>query len=156
MHITPRVNGRVDCSRTIKAAACFAIACDVFAALSIVVFDFQSGGHGEMGSFYHSILGWVLLFAGWGIVTGVGLIQAWRWARISTLVFSGLLTGSGLLGLASLLHLPSGDISGGTLMIVRAVSTLLVLVPVAAGIWWLVFFSRKHVREYFQADRKTA
>jgi len=32
---------------------------------------------------------------------------------------------------------------------------LLVLIPLATGILWLVFFSRKDLKDYFQADQKT-
>jgi hypothetical protein len=136
----------VDCSEKIKLTGHLAVACNAFAAFGILVFDFQSGGHGEMGSFYHSIIGWVLLFAGWGVATGIGLLRAWRWARISTLIFSGLLAAAfSILGVMIFLHSLRDGLSAGDLTI------LLFLIPIAIGVWWLVFFTRKDVKAYFQA-----
>lgn len=141
-----------DCSPRVKLAGRFAIAGNGVAALSILLFDYQSGGHGEMGSFYHSILLWIFLFAGWGVATGIGLLQAWRWARISALIFSALLALGGILGVVAFLGMPAGGLSGGAVLIFRVVSSLLGLIPVAIGLWWLVFFNRKDVKEYFQAN----
>lgn len=107
-----------------------------------------------MGSFYHAIGGWILLFAGWGLATGIGLLRAWRWARFSTLVFSGLLAAFGILAVVAFLRnflMHGNGVSGWELMI----WTLLFLVPVALGVRWLIFFTRKDVRAYFQAGRQT-
>ncbi len=63
---------------------------------------------GEIGRFYHDTMGWTFLFCGWGLATGIGLLRAWRWARVSTLIFSGLLIPSGILGIVVFLLMPAG------------------------------------------------
>ncbi len=118
------------------------------------MFDYQSGGHGEMGTFYRGILPETLLFAGllfagWGLATGIGLRRGWRWARISTLIFSGLLAACGILGIAAYLGMPAGDVSAREVIVLRIVSTLLFLIPVGVGAKWLIFFNRKDVKAYF-------
>jgi hypothetical protein len=73
-----------------------------------------------------------------------------RWARVSTLIFSGLLAVLGILGIVVFLLMPGGDVSGWTLILLRSASTLLFLIPIAVGLRWLFFFSRKEVKAYFQ------
>jgi hypothetical protein len=91
--------------------------------------------------------------AGWGIATGIGLLRAWRWSRISTLIFSGLLAAFGVLEAVASLRMPGDvDTTRGELMIFKTALTLLDLIPIAAGIAWLVFFTRKDVKAYFQAS----
>jgi hypothetical protein len=142
----------VDFSGKVKATGLLSVAGNAFAVFGILMVDFQSGGHGEMGSFYYHNTLWILLFGGWGLATGIGLLRAWRWARISTLIFSGLLAAFGILGVGAFLRMPGGSISNGD-MILRIVLTLLFLIPIALGLWWLVFFTRKDVKAYFQAVR---
>jgi len=100
-----------------------------------------------MGRFYHDNMVWTLSFSGWGLATGIGLLRALRWACISTLIFSGLLA---VLGIVVFLLMPGGDVSGWTLILLRTASTLLFLIPIAVGLRWLFFFSRKEVKAYFQ------
>jgi hypothetical protein len=83
------------CSGRVRSVGWLAVIGNSFAALGLLMFDYQSGGHGEMGSFYHSNMIWFLGFEAWGFGTGIGLLRAWRWARISTLIFSGLLAAFG-------------------------------------------------------------
>ncbi len=142
----------VDFSGKVKATGRLAAACNAIAVLGILIIDLQSGGHGEMGSFYYHNTPWFLLFAGWGLGTGIGLLRAWRWARISTLIFSGLLAAFGILGIVAFFRMPGGSISAGDVFW-RAVFVLLSLIPIAVGLWWLVFSTRKDVKRYFQAGR---
>lgn len=136
----------VDFSGKVKATGRLAVACSAFAVFGILIIDLQSGGHGEMGSFYYDNTPWILLFAGWGLGTGIGLLRAWRWARISTLIFSGLLAAFGILGMLPFFRMPGH-------VIWRTVFVLLHLIPTASGLWWLVFFTREDVKAYFQAGR---
>ena len=85
----------VDCSGRVRSIGWLAVVGNAFAALGLLMFEYQSGGHGEMGSFYHSYMIGFLGLAAWGVGTGTGLLRAWRWARISTLIFSGLLAAFG-------------------------------------------------------------
>ncbi len=148
------VKGKVDCSETIRGIGCVTAWTNALAAFGILLIDYQSGGHGEMGSFYQGVTIWILLFTGWGVATGIGLLRAWRWARISTLIFSGLLAAFGVLAAVSSLRMPGGvDDTHSELMILRTVFTLLSLIPTAVGLAWLIFFTRKDVKAYFQAPR---
>jgi len=140
----------VDYFGKVRRTGYLAIICNAFAVFAIVSFESQSGGHGEMGRFYHDNMVWTPLFSGWGLATGIGLLRAWRWARVSTLIFSGLLAVLGILGIVVFLLMPGGDVSGWTLILLRTASTLLFLIPIAVGLRWLFFFSRKEVKAYFQ------
>lgn len=153
MRRNPPMKGTVD--GKVKVTGLLAVAGNAFAVFGIFVMEYQLGGQGEMGSFYHNNMVWTLLLAGWGLATGIGLLRAWRWARISTLIFSGLLAAFGVLGVVAFLSMPGGSISGVKLMIFRTASTLLFFIPIAAGLRWLVFFTRKDVKAYFQAGRQT-
>jgi hypothetical protein len=84
------------------------------------------------------------------LATGIGLLRAWRWARVSTLIFSGLLAVLGILGIVVFLLMPGGDVSGWTLILLRTASTLLFLIPIAVGLRWIFFFRRKEVKAHFQ------
>jgi hypothetical protein len=144
---------RTECSDKIRVIGRLAVGINAFMMFGVLLFDFQSGGHGEMGSFYHANLPWILLFSGWGVATGLGLLRAWRWARISALTFWGLLAAAGLLGFAALLRVPGGGAFDWEALISRVVLGLVTLIPIASGVWWLVFFNRKDVKTYFHTDR---
>ncbi len=147
------ITSAVACSSKVKTIGQLTILCNGFALFGILMFDYQSGGHGEMGSFYRGILPETLLFAGWGLATGIGLRRGWSWARISTLIFSGLLAACGILAILAYLGMPAGDVSARELIVLRIVSTLQFLIPVGVGAKWLIFFNRKEVKAYFHASR---
>jgi hypothetical protein len=151
MRFNPATKATVDHFGKIKRTGYLAIIFNAFAVFGIFSFAAQSGGHGEMGRFYHDNMAWTLLLAGWGLATGIGLLRAWRWARISALIFSGLLSLFGVLGIVAFLLMPGGDVSRWTLMILRTTSTLLFLIPITIGLRWLFFFRRNEVKAYFQA-----
>jgi len=153
MRLNPAITTTVDCSAKVKLMGRLAVGCNAFVAFAVLLFDYQSGGHGEMGSFYRANMISILLFSGWGMTTGIGLLRAWRWARISTLIFSALLAALGILAVAALLRMPAGDVSGWTLVMLRTISALMALIPTALGTWWLLFFNRKEVKAYFQAGQ---
>ena len=153
MPLNPPVATTGACSAKVKLAGRLAVGCNAFTMFGILLFDYQSGGHGEMGSFYLANTVWILLFSGWGLATGIGLLRVWRWARISTLIFSGLLAALGVLAVVALLRMPAGDVSGWTLVMLRTISALTALIPTALGTWWLLFFNRKEVKAYFQAGQ---
>jgi len=133
----------------VKSVGWLAVVGNSFTALGLLMFDYQSGGHGEMGSFYHSNMIWFLSFAAWGCATGIGLLRAWRWARISTLIFSGLLAAFGIVGMVALLRMPAGNISGDMVLVSMVLPALLFLIPIVIGYRWLVLFSRTEVKAYF-------
>src|SRR5215472_12131619 len=125
------------CLGRVRSVGWLAVVGNSFAALGLLMFDYQSGGHGEMGSFYHSNMIWFLGFAAWGCGTGIGLLRAWRWARVSALIFSGLLVAFGILGMVAFRR-----ISSGMEFVAKILPILLFVIPIVVGYRWLVFFSR--------------
>ena len=106
-----------------------------------------------MANFFANTMIWTFPFAGWGILTGIGLLRVWRWARISTLIFSGLLAVFGIAETAASLLVPR---DAGTpqwdFILFKTFLIVVDIIPIAAGIAWLVFFTRKDVKAYFQAE----
>jgi hypothetical protein len=151
MGLSPPIDTTLDCSTKVKLMGRLAVACNAFTVFGILLVDYQSGGHGEMGSFYRANMVWILLFSSWGLATGIGLLRAWRWARISALIFSGLLVALGVLAVVALLRMPAGDVSGWQLLMLRAFAVLFFLSPAAVGTWWLLFFNRQDVKAYFSS-----
>jgi hypothetical protein len=110
---------------------------------------------GEMGDFAHDIFApLILCMAAWGFATGIGVLRAGRWARISMLVFSGLLAVSGALAFVFYLFVLTRGMSGGPSVLLRIDFLLLNLIPVAIGVWWFIYFMRSDVRAFFQMSRK--
>jgi hypothetical protein len=97
-----------------------------------------------------------ILPAVWGICTGVGLLQLKNWARISIIVFAGLLIVFGLLGGLSALALimtPSArspQLNRDVFTLVRAVTAVFAVGQVGLGIWWMGFFNLARTKVQFQ------
>jgi hypothetical protein len=95
---------------------------------------------------------WVALSA-WGISTAIAIFLRRRWARISILVFAGLLTFLSAGGMLTILFIqlpeaPQSD--GGAFMpIIRWAIAAFYGVLTAIGVWWLVLFNRARTKEYF-------
>jgi hypothetical protein len=90
----------------------------------------------------------------WGIVTSIGLFRLKEWARISTIVFSVLLILMSSFGLvtAAVIPLPADPnhrlppyFATG----MRIFMGMFALTLLSVGIWWMVFFSRRKVKEQF-------
>lgn len=97
----------------------------------------------------------MILFCGvaiFGIFTGAGLLRLKNWARISMLVWGGVMTffcGMALVFL-EFVPLPEGpENSPFTPNVLRIVVALAYGVPVAIGIWWLMLFNQRSVKEQF-------
>ena len=86
-----------DYSARVGSVGWLAVIGNPVAVLGLLMVDYQSGGHGEMGSFYRGNMIWFVAFGLWGFGTGLGLLRAWRWARVSALIFCGLLAAGGIL-----------------------------------------------------------
>lgn len=97
-----------------------------------------------------------LLPAIWGICTAIGLLRLKNWARISIIVFGGLLAAFGLLGALSALaftmvRLPdSPAVDPAAMGFVRAFMALFALGELGTGLWWLVFFNLAKTKAQFQ------
>jgi hypothetical protein len=102
-----------------------------------------------------------LALAAWVVATAVGLFRMRRWARVSTLVLGGLLVFFGLPGLLMMIVLAAASplpvgvapSQAQTLQMVSriifAVIALLYACVSAVGIWWLIYFNRRVVRDAF-------
>jgi hypothetical protein len=144
-----------DCSKKLKDIGVFVIVVSVFITLSICISVPNLGTVGEIGRFAHDISPLVLCMGVWGLATGIGLLRAWRWARISMLVFSSLLAVSGALGVVGFLFMPNGNMSGWSLFLLKVGTVLFTLIPVAIGVRWFIYFTRNNVRAHFQNPLKT-
>ncbi len=105
----------------------------------------------------------MLGLAGWGIATGINLLQLREWARISMIVFSGLLLVMAVPGLLMMLVMPlpippASAVPPGEAMpplahLMTAVrigmATFYGLLALLGG-WWLYFFNSRPVREVFR------
>ena len=110
----------------------------------------------------YAMAGFSVALAAWGIATMVGLFQMRRWARYSILVIGGGMAVIGLfsmLGMLVMLFVPmplpqTGDPSqeAAARMAVHmafGVITLLYGMVFGLGVFWLVYFNLKKVREAF-------
>lgn len=94
--------------------------------------------------------------AGLGIATGVGLLRMRGWARMSAMVFGGLLTFFCGLGLLAVALIPFDQLAARPSVmrpgIMRTVLMTTYAVPFAIGVWWLVMFNRRGVKSAFEGD----
>jgi len=112
----------------------------------------------------------MLGLASWGIGTGINLLQLREWARISMIVFSGLLLVMAVPGLLMMLVMPlpnppvpaaippGGDIPpmAHLMTVVRfAMAGLYALLALLGG-WWIYFFNSRPVREQFRSPASPA
>ena len=105
--------------------------------------------------------GFLLALAGWGIATAVGILRLRSWARISILVMSGLAAGMMLLSsLGMLLVVPmmkqDPNMPSGAIVFVMVFELILLAIPLAICIWWLILFSLKSVRMQFATGTQSA
>ena len=94
------------------------------------------------------------LIAAWGIATGVGILQLRPWARISTIVMSSaaiFFTVCGALGMmmVPLLLQQEPGVSAAAVKVVVFVGLIIMAVPLAIAIWWVILFTRKRVQLEF-------
>lgn len=96
-----------------------------------------------------------LLFALWGVATGIGLLLLRRWAWSCVLVISGVILAFGiptLLGAPKLIRATTGvpTVSAGHLISHQYFQMIeFGVVPLVLGVWWLVFFLRRSTRAQF-------
>jgi len=152
-NLQPKI--KPECSKKLKKVGVFVIAVSICTILSICISLPNLGPEGEIGSFAHDIFApLALCMAAWGFATGVGLLRAWRWARISMLVFSSLIAVCGALAVVSFLFMPNGGASGWTLFLIKAGTISYCLIPVAVGVRWFIYFTRNDVKAHFQTSHK--
>jgi hypothetical protein len=121
--------------------------------------------NGFMHGFMYAFSAVCMALAAWGIVTTVGLFRLRRWARYSVLVIGGIIAvigGVSMLSSLIILVIPmtptagmdASDASTFAAMkyVIFAVSEIMYGIMTALGVWWLVYFNRKGVREVFQGS----
>jgi len=142
-----------DCSNRVKNVGRVVI---VMCALTMIGSCLQLGTPvmGEMGPFLHASAISFICCGVWGIGTGIGLLRAWRWARISMLAFSCLLATLGTLCVATFVFMPNGDVSSWSLVLLKWFSFLFALIPTGLGALCVIYFTRSNVKAYFEASRK--
>ncbi|MHB8755333.1 MAG: hypothetical protein ACYC92_10320 [Candidatus Acidiferrales bacterium] len=94
------------------------------------------------------------LVAAWGIPTGVGILQLRPWARTSIIVMSGMaivFTVCGALGMMALplLFQQEPGVPSAAIKVVMFVGLIIMAVPLAIAIWWVILFTRRRVRLEF-------
>jgi hypothetical protein len=98
---------------------------------------------------YAGFIGVAFIAAGgiWGLASGIGLLRYRNWARISTLIWSGLAVA--FCGLAMLfvssMKVPLPDAAPGTEQVVRVLMVIIYGLPLLIGVWWLILFTRKPI-----------
>lgn len=103
--------------------------------------------------------------AGWGIATGVGLIRLKRWARISLLIFSGLLAAisSCTVIVMALMPLPqpvqtgaSANLPPNFLTVIRISMVVFYATLAILGGVWLWYFNKRSVKAQFGMEAGTS
>ncbi len=141
------------CSKKLTDIGVFVIVGSGF-ALWMGAIHFNMLPMGEIGRFAYYISPYVCCMGAWGLATGIGLLRAWRWARISMLVFSSILAAYGAAGVVVFLFIPKGEMSGWPLLLLKAGVSIYWLFHVAIGVWWFTYFNRNNVKAYFRMPRK--
>jgi hypothetical protein len=98
-----------------------------------------------------------LLLAAWAIATLVGLVRLRNWARYSVVVIGGCLValgGVGVLGLVMFaLFMPASGLPTNlpphTMQFILVFEGFLFALMAALGVWWLVYFNLRSVKEFF-------
>jgi hypothetical protein len=98
------------------------------------------------------LMGFVVALGIFGIATGVNLLRLRNWARIATLIWSGLTVFFCALTLAFAAIVPfptPPNAPVNALGFVKAAVFIFYGLPLAIGVWWLILFNRKGVTAQF-------
>jgi hypothetical protein len=140
------------CAKEIRDVGWSVLAVSGFTLL--VFASFTPPTIGEIGHFAHVFARVLRIMSIWGMATGIGLTLAWRWARVSMLIFGGLLTASGTILMVGYLFMPVEDMACWGVLAIRVLIVVISLIPVAIGVLWFRFFVRSNVKSYFGIPRK--
>ena len=146
-----RANADSNCGQKVKKLGWELIACCVLVLLCGTISIHNIPNEGEFGRGEHAMVPLFLCVIAWGLSTGTGLLRAWRWARISMLVFCSLVIVFGVLPAVALVSLSNRDMS----VLLKAVFVSVCSIPVVIGIRWFNYLRREDVKSYFQTSRKT-
>jgi hypothetical protein len=90
----------------------------------------------------------------WGIASAIGLFRLRRWARISTLIFAGILIFFGIVSPLFVLAMPTLPTPGIDPTVMAGVKIAIsgfYLLLAAVGGWWMIYLTRPRVIAQFQA-----
>ncbi len=99
----------------------------------------------------------MVLFAGlaiFGIFTSVGVLHLRKWARVSMLIWGGVMAAFCGLALPFATFVPMPESPAGSPMslpIVRMLVMMVYGIPFLIGVWWLFLFNQRAVKEQFLA-----
>jgi hypothetical protein len=89
-----------------------------------------------------------------GIFSAVGVWRLQNWARLSFLIYSGVMIFISAIGLGVvwfvLPKLPSIEPRADA--VIRVFMLIVYGIPIAIGVWWLILFTRKGIAQQFQAE----
>jgi hypothetical protein len=156
MNHNPQLKGQTDGSKTIRNVGRQVIGLSVLTMLMSLVAFVQAGSPpiGELGNFEHDSTFYLIPLSVWGLATGIGLTRAWRWARISILLFGGFVALPCALLAVPFLLMPAGGIVWWQALALRVVCPLLFLIPAAIVVRWCMFFASNPAKAYFQTSRR--
>lgn len=93
----------------------------------------------------------LMAFGTIGVITGIGLLRLWRWARYSMIAFGSFVAVMSVITLVATLWLPMTPPQGGTVM-PRALLAMLIgfyTLTALVGAWLVYFFTRLTTSEQF-------
>ena len=150
-----RGDAQTDCSKKIKSVGQQVIGMSGLTML-LAFLVFEQVGHepmGEIGHFVHDATFFVIPPAIWGLASGIGLIRAWRWARISMLLFGALLALLCAFPAVPFMIAPGRGIGWWEAVGLRVIG-LLFLIPPALVLRSFLYFMRDDVKTYFESTRQ--
>src|SRR5208337_3528731 len=97
------------------------------------------------------VIAMMVFFAGlatFGIFTSISVLRLKNWARISMLVWGGIMTVFSGLALIFMAFMPLPEPSGDSplpFQFIRIAVSLVYGIPVLIGIWWLILFNQQAI-----------
>lgn len=107
-----------------------------------------------------AIMLFLLALAVFGIFVGIGILRRRNWARITILVWGGIMAVFSAISIPFIFlvfntmpsALPNGDETAPFMGFVKIFLIFFYAIPLGAGIWWLVLFTRPRVVTAFAAS----
>lgn len=133
----------------------------IFGAFTVVALFFLPQQPSQPPFFRYILLFVVamyLAFGIWGIASGVGLLRVRQWARISMLVFSGMLLVFTLPVLLIVPFMPMPQPEGvpnNFVLMVKIGMSIFYGIIAAIGGGWLYFFNRRTVKDQFRSPEES-
>lgn len=157
MVIAPQLSPVNDGSARIGRIGRTVIGASLFVIFMALVGLVQMGPlpRGEIGNFACDASFVLIPTALWGVATGIGLRRAWRWSRISMLIFGGLLMLVCAVPTLGFFLTERGGLGWWQIAGLRSIG-LLFLIPSALVVRWHLYFIGKEARAYFAATRKAS